>query len=225
MEIRREVLEEWTKISYERARKAQNSKTFDWEIVDIIKGTSQGKIRFNRDEECQRYFPDSIPALMPIYSKNGALTAASSAKLSDGASAIIFMDEEYAKERGIKPLARVLGYEDSSVIPIDYTIANFKVTEDLLKKQGMKINDIDIHEINENYASVPVANIKLLDLDPDRVNVNGGAIALGHPLGMSGNRIIISLLNVLRQQNASIGLATACHGGGGASAMLLERLN
>jgi acetyl-CoA C-acetyltransferase len=137
MEIRREVLEEWTKISYERSRKAQSSKTFDWEIVDIIKDTRKGQVRFNKDEECQRYYPDSIPALMPIYSKNGALTAACSAKLNDGASAIVFMDEDYAKERGIKPLARVLGYEDSSVVPIDFTIANYKVTEDLLKKQGM----------------------------------------------------------------------------------------
>jgi len=135
------------------------------------------------------------------------------------------MEEEYAKALGIRPLARIIGYHDSAVAPVDYTIANYRVTEELLEKTGTDINDIDFHEIHENYASVPIANMKLLDLDLDKVNVNGGSIALGHPLGMSGNRLIVSLINILRQNNGSLGLASVCHGGGGASAMLIERMN
>ena len=223
--IRREVLDEWTKKSYERARAAQSNRVLDWEIVDIIKDRGRGNLKINKDEEWLRYFPDSIPALFPIYSKNGALTAASSAKLNDGASAIVLMEEEYAKALGIRPLARIIGYHDSAVAPVDYTIANYRVTEELLEKTGTDINDIDFHEIHENYASVPIANMKLLDLDLDKVNVNGGSIALGHPLGMSGNRLIVSLINILRQNNGSLGLASVCHGGGGASAMLIERMN
>ncbi|CAI2372465.1 unnamed protein product [Moneuplotes crassus] len=223
--IRREVLDEWTKKSYQRARGAQASKLLEWEIVDIIRDTPKGTIRINKDEECKRYYPESLPALMPIYSKNGALTAASSAKLNDGASAIVLMEEEYAKELGMKPLARIIAYEDSAVSPIDFSIGNFKVTEDILEKAGMDLNDIDFHEIHESYASVPLANIKLLELNPDKVNVNGGAIALGHPLGASGNRMIVSLVNILRQRGASIGLASVSHGGGGASAVLIENLN
>lgn len=211
--------------SYEKARSAQANKLFDWEIVDIIKETRRGRVRINRDEECQRYFPESIPILLPIYSKNGALTAASSGKLNDGASAIVLMDEEYANELGIRPLARILGYHDTAVMPIDFSIANFVVTEEILAKTGMDLSDIDFHEIHENYASVPLANIKLLEIDPEKVNINGGALALGHPLGMSGNRIIISLLNVLKLNHSSIGLASICHGGGGASAVIIERLN
>lgn len=153
------------------------------------------------------------------------MTAASSAKLNDGASAMILMEEERAKELRMKPLARIVAYEDSSVVPIDYTIGNYKVTKDILAKAGMDIKDIDFHEIHENYASTPLANIKLLGLDPDIVNVHGGALGLGHPLGMSGNRILISLLNVLKRNNGTTGLASISHGGGGASAVILERLN
>ena len=181
--------------------------------------------KLNQDEECKRYYPESIPILRPIYSRNGTLTAASSSKFSDGASAILLMEEKHAKDLGLKPLARILGYQDSSVIPIDFTIANFKVTEDLLLKTGMKLSDIDFHEIHETYASVPLANMKLLNLNPQKVNIHGGAVALGHPLGMSGNRIIISLINVLRRNRGTIGLASICNGGGGASAIILERLN
>lgn len=163
--------------------------------------------------------------LQAIYTKNGQLTAASSGKLNDGASAMVLMEEEHAKEMGVRPLARIIEYQDSGVAPVDFSIGNYKATEEILEKSGMELSDIDFHEIHENYASVPLANIKLLDLDPEKVNVNGGSVALGHPLGMSGNRIIISLLNVLRQRGGSIGLASVSHGGGGASSMIIERLN
>ncbi|CAI2372434.1 unnamed protein product [Moneuplotes crassus] len=225
LEIKREVLDSWTKISYQRARAAQANKFFDWEIVDIMQATPRGRIRINQDEECKRYLPQSLPVLLPIYSKNGCLTAASSGKLNDGASAMILMEEESAREIGMKPLARIKAYEDSALDPTEFTIANSKVTSQILRKAGMNSNDIDFYEIHENFASVPMVNMEVLGLDPDIVNVNGGALALGHPLGASGNRIIISLLNILRQKGGTIGLASVSHGGGGASAVMIERLN
>jgi acetyl-CoA C-acetyltransferase len=135
------------------------------------------------------------------------------------------MAEETAKERGLKPLARIIGYEDAEVAPIDFGIAPSKACSRLLQRKGMTAKNVDYHEINEAFSAVVLANMKLLDLDPERVNVHGGAVALGHPVGMSGARIILSLINVLRNKNASIGMASICNGGGGASAMMIERLN
>jgi acetyl-CoA C-acetyltransferase len=135
------------------------------------------------------------------------------------------MAEDVAKERGLKPLARIIGYEDAEVEPINFGIAPAKACGRLLQKKGMNVKNIDYHEINEAFAAVPLANMKLLDIDPSRVNIYGGAVALGHPVGMSGARIIVSLINVLRRNNGTIGMASICNGGGGASAMLIERLN
>lgn len=135
------------------------------------------------------------------------------------------MSEEAAKERGLKPMARIVGFDDAAVNPIDFAIAPAKACDHLLKKLGMTMGDIDYHEVNEAFSAVALANIKLLDLDPSKVNVHGGAVALGHPIGMSGSRILISLMNVLKRQDASIGMASICNGGGGASAVVLERLN
>lgn len=140
--------------------------------------------------------------MRPAFAKNGTITAANASKNNDGACALILMAEETAKERGIKPLARILGWEDSAVSPIDFGIAPTKAVTKLLQKKKMNIRDIEYHEINEAFSAVALANIKLLDLDPSRVNVHGGAVALGHPLGMSGARIILSLINVLRTRNA-----------------------
>lgn len=135
------------------------------------------------------------------------------------------MAEDVAKERGLKPLARILAYEDAEVEPINFGIAPAKACGRLLQKKGMTIKNVDYHEINEAFSAVPLANMKLLDIDPSRVNIHGGAVALGHPVGMSGARIILSLINVLRRNNGTIGMASICNGGGGASAMLIERLN
>jgi acetyl-CoA C-acetyltransferase len=135
------------------------------------------------------------------------------------------MAEEVAKERGLKPLARIIGYEDAEVEPINFGIAPAKACGRLLQKRGMTVKNVDFHEINEAFSAVPLANMKLLDIDPTRVNVHGGAVALGHPVGMSGARIILSLINVLKRNNGTIGMASICNGGGGASAMLIERLN
>jgi acetyl-CoA C-acetyltransferase len=135
------------------------------------------------------------------------------------------MAEDVAKERGLKPLARIIGYEDAEVEPINFGIAPAKACARLLQKKGMTVKNVDYHEINEAFAAVPLANMKLLDIDPSRVNLHGGACALGHPVGMSGARIILSLINVLKRNNGTIGMASICNGGGGASAMLIERLN
>ena len=182
--------------------------------------------------------PDLVSKLNPIYSNNGFLTAASSSniillsiwifnlgKLSDGGSAIILSDKEHAANLGYTPLARIIGYHDSAVDFLDFTKGSAKVTNEILHKVGMNLSDIDYHEINETYSSIPLATALLLSLSLEKVNLHGGAVSLGHPLGMSGNRVIMSLLNVLREKGASVGLASVWNGGGGASAVIIERIN
>ncbi len=169
--------------------------------------------------------PDKFAGLKPAFAKTGTITAANASKINDGACAFILMSEEAAKARGLKPLARIVAYEDAGVAPIDFSIAPALAAQKMLKRTGLTIQNIDYHEINEAFSAVALANIKLLDLDPTRVNVNGGAVALGHPLGMSGARIILSLMNVLRQKNGTLGMASICNGGGGASAVIIERMD
>lgn len=226
MGISREAQDQWAIQSYNRARAAQESGKLDWEIVDIVETDNKGKEkRINKDEECQKFLPEKFPSLKPAFAKNGTITAANASKINDGACSLILMSEEAAKERGLKPLARILGYEDAAVAPIDFGIAPTKAAQKLLGRLKMNIKDVHYHEINEAFAAVALANIKLLDLDPNTVNVHGGAVALGHPIGMSGARIILSLINVLRTKNGSVGMASICNGGGGASVVAIERLN
>jgi acetyl-CoA C-acetyltransferase len=142
--------------------------------------------------------PDKFAGLKPAFSKTGTITAANASKLNDGAAALVLMSEEAARERGLKPLARILGYDDAALAPIDFALAPSKACDKLLKKLGMTVKDIEYHEINEAFAAVALANIKLMDLDYTKVNIFGGAVALGHPLGCSGARIIVTLLNVLK---------------------------
>lgn len=169
--------------------------------------------------------PEKFPHLKPAFVKNGTITAANASKINDGACSFILMSEQAAKDRGFKPLARILGYEDAAVAPIDFGIAPTKACQKLLQKLKMNVKDIHYHEINEAFSAVVLANMKLLDLDPEIVNVHGGAVAFGHPLGMSGARLILSLMNVLKTKNASVGMASICNGGGGASSIVIERLN
>jgi acetyl-CoA C-acetyltransferase len=224
--ITREAQDEYAIRSYNRARKAQEAGLFDWEIVDIVEQDNKGKERrISKDEECGKFLPEKFPTLKPAFAKNGTITAANSSKINDGACTLVIMAEETAKERGLKPLARIIGYEDAEVAPVDFGIAPSKAVARLLQRKGMTIKNIDYHEVNEAFSAVALANQKLLDIDPERINVFGGAVALGHPVGMSGARIILTLINVLKNKNASLGLASICNGGGGASAMLIERLN
>lgn len=226
MGITREAQDQFAIMSYNRAINSQKTGLFDWEIVEVIETDNKGKEkRVSKDEECQKFMPEKFPTLKPAFAKNGTITAANSSKINDGACTLIIMAEEVAKERGLKPLARIIGFEDAEVAPIDFGIAPAKACSRLLQRKGMTVKDIDYHEFNEAFAAVALANAKLLDIDLERINVFGGACALGHPVGMSGARIILTLINVLKNKNASIGMASICNGGGGASAMLIERMN
>ena len=222
MGITREHQDEWAIRSYERARKAQADGVFDWEIVDIVNQTRKGEVRISKDEECQKFMPEKFHTLKPAFLKNGTITAANASKLNDGASVTILSSEDFALERGIKPIAKILAYGDAATTPIDFAIAPALACENALKMAGLTVDDIDFHEINEAFASVPIANCKLLGINPDKVNVHGGAVALGHPIGVSGNRIILSLINTLRLNKGGIGMASICNGGGGASAIILQ---
>lgn len=168
--------------------------------------------------------PDKFPKLKPAFIKNGTITAANASKLNDGASCMILASEKYAKEKGLQPLARVVSYADGACLPIDFAVAPAIACQRALEIAGLKMEDIAFHEVNEAFASVPIANARLLGINPETVNIFGGACALGHPIGMSGNRIILTLINVLRKQNARYGMASICNGGGGASAIIIERL-
>eukprot|EP00352_Strombidinopsis_acuminata_P002792 CAMPEP_0176397792 /NCGR_PEP_ID=MMETSP0126-20121128/45409_1 /TAXON_ID=141414 ORGANISM="Strombidinopsis acuminatum, Strain SPMC142" /NCGR_SAMPLE_ID=MMETSP0126 /ASSEMBLY_ACC=CAM_ASM_000229 /LENGTH=396 /DNA_ID=CAMNT_0017772317 /DNA_START=61 /DNA_END=1251 /DNA_ORIENTATION=- len=226
IDISRQAQDEYAIKSYERARAAQENGLLDWEIVEITEKDRRGnEKRHTKDEECQKFMPDKFAALKPAFAKNGSITAANASKINDGAAAMVLMSEEAAKERGLKPLARIIGWEDAAVQPIDFAIAPSKACDKLFKRTGIQASDIEYHEVNEAFSSVALANMKLLDLDHDKVNVHGGAVALGHPIGASGTRIMISLLNVLRKRDATLGMASICNGGGGASAMIIERLN
>ena len=224
--ISRQAQDEYAMNSYVRARECQEKGIYDWEIVEITEEDSKGKQKkHTKDEECQKYFPDKFAGLRPAFSKSGTITAANSSKMNDGAAALVLMSEEAAKERGLQPLARIIGYEDADVQPVDFAIAPTAAVTKIMQKYSMNLKDIEYFEFNEAFSAVALANMKLLELDPERVNLHGGAVALGHPIGMSGTRVIISLLNVLRKKNATLGLASICNGGGGASAMIVERLN
>jgi len=224
--ITREAQDEYAIKSYNKTREAQERGLFDWEIEEIIEKDNKGKEkRLSKDEECQKFFPDKFAGLKPAFAKNGTITAANASKINDGACSLIIMAEETAKERGLKPLARIIGYEDAEVAPIDFGIAPSKACARLLQRKGMTVKNVDFHEINEAFSAVVLANCKLLDIDINKVNMHGGAVALGHPVGMSGARIILSLYNVLKHNNGSIGMASICNGGGGASAIMIERLN
>ena len=166
---------------------------------------------------------EKIPALRPAFTKDGTVTAANASTINDGAAALVLMSKEKADELGLKPMATIKSYADAAHEPKWFTTAPAKALPKALAKAGMNIKDVDYFEFNEAFSVVGLANMKLLGLTDDRVNVNGGAVSLGHPLGCSGARIIVTLLNVLEQNDAKIGAAAICNGGGGASAMVLER--
>lgn len=197
--ITREAQDEYAIKSYMKARAAQDQGLFNDEIIDIVEQDKKGnERRINKDEEPLKFMPDKFSSLKPAFAQNGTITPANASKLNDGAAGFVLMSEEVAKERGLKPLARIIGYEDAAVNPMDFGIAPTRAVNKLLTKLKMNIKDIQYHEVNEAFAAVVLANAKLLDIDINNINVNGGAVALGHPLGMSGARIIISLMSVLK---------------------------
>jgi acetyl-CoA C-acetyltransferase len=226
MGISRESQDEFAIMSYTRARQAQENGWFKSEIQNVSEVDRKGAEKvISEDEECKKFMPDKFPGLKPAFQKDGTITAANASKINDGAAGIVLMSEEAALERGLKPLARIVGFDDAALEPIDFALAPAKAADRLLKKLGATMRDVDFHEVNEAFAAVALANIKLMDLDVNKVNVHGGACALGHPIGASGARILVSLISVLQRNDASVGMASICNGGGGASAIMIERMS
>ena len=210
--------------SYQRSAEAWNSGKFDGEVVPVEVPQRKGTpILVTEDEEYKNIKLEKIPELRPAFSKDGTVTAANASTINDGAAALILMSAEKAEELGLRPLARIRGYADAAQEPKWFTTAPAKALPKALDRAGLSISDVDYFEFNEAFSVVGLANMKLLGLSDSNVNVNGGAVSLGHPLGCSGARILITLLNVLQQNNGKIGAAAICNGGGGASAIIVEK--
>lgn len=223
--ISREEQDAFAIESYKRSAKAWSDGKFKEEIVPVEIPQRKGEpVIFAEDEEFKNVNFDKIPGLRAVFTKDGTVTAANASTINDGASAIVLMSREKADELGLKPLAKVLGYGDASQEPQWFTTSPAKAVPVALGKAGLKKEDIDYWEFNEAFSVVGIVNTQLLELDPTKVNVNGGAVSLGHPLGNSGCRILVTLINVLKQNDGKIGCAGICNGGGGASAMVIENV-
>lgn len=222
--ISREEQDAFAIQSYERSAKASDSGKFDAEIVPVAVPQRKGDpIMVTKDEEFTNVKLDKIPTLNAVFTKDGTVTAANASTINDGAAAVILMSEEKAIALGLKPLAYIKGYADAAQEPKWFTTSPSKALPKALDKAGISISDVDFFEFNEAFSVVGLANSKILGLDNNKVNVNGGAVSLGHPLGCSGARIVVTLINVLQQNNAKTGAAAICNGGGGASAIVIER--
>jgi acetyl-CoA C-acetyltransferase len=209
--------------SYQRAAAAWQAGRFADEVVGVSVPQRKGDpILVQEDEEYKNVFLDKIPSLRPAFDKEGTITAANASTLNDGASALILVSEEAVVKYNLKPIAKIVSYADAAQEPEWFTTAPSLAIPKALDKAGLSISDIDYWELNQAFAVVGLANMKILGLDPEKVDVNGGAVALGHPLGNSGSRIIVTLLHVLKQNGAKRGAAGICNGGGGASAMVVE---
>lgn len=223
--ISREEQDTFAIQSYNRSANSWKEGKFDNEIVPVTIPQRKGDpIIFSHDEEYSQVRLDKIPTLNPVFTKEGTVTAANASTINDGAAALILMSEEKAIELNLKPLAYIKSYADAAQEPKWFTTAPAKALPIALKKANLQITDIDFFEFNEAFSVVGLANSKILGLDNNKVNVNGGAVSLGHPLGCSGARIMVTLINVLEQNNSKFGAAAICNGGGGASAIILERI-
>ncbi len=223
--ISREQQDEFAINSYKKSAAAWDAGKFDAEVVPVAVPQRKGDpIMVTKDEEYTNVKLDKIPALNPAFTKDGTVTAANASTINDGAAAVILMSEEKANELGLKPLAYIKGFADAAQEPKWFTTAPAKALPKALDKAGVSINDVDFFEFNEAFSVVGIANTNILKLDPAKINVNGGAVSLGHPLGCSGARVVVTLLNVLEQNNGKIGAAAICNGGGGASAIVIEKI-
>jgi len=224
--ISRQEQDDYTVETYQRAQAAVESGVFQ-EIVPVSVPQRRGDPKIvDKDEEPASINFEKLSTLNPAFDrKAGTVTAANASSLNDGACAFVLMTEEEAVERGITPLARILGFGDAAQAPVDFTTTPSLAVPVALVNAGLKASDVEYHEINEAFAVVALANMRLLNLDPSKVNVFGGAVALGHPIGMSGARIIGTLIDVLREKDGTIGCASICNGGGGASAIVIERMS
>ncbi|WP_417356225.1 acetyl-CoA C-acyltransferase [Flavobacterium sp.] len=222
--ITREEQDAFAIESYNRSAAAWDAGKFDNEVVPVAVPQRRGEpVMVTKDEEYTNVRLDKIPSLNPVFTKEGTVTAANASTINDGAAALILMSEEKANELGLKPLAYIKSYADAEQEPKWFTTSPAKALPKALDKAGITKDDVDFFEFNEAFSVVGIANSKILGLDAAKVNVNGGAVSLGHPLGCSGARIIVTLINVLEQNNAKIGAAAICNGGGGASAIVIER--
>jgi acetyl-CoA C-acetyltransferase len=222
--ITREEQDAFAIESYTRSANAWKAGKFDAEVVPVVIPQKKGDpIVVAHDEEYKNVKFDKIPGLNPVFKKDGTVTAANASTINDGASALVLMSKQKMDALGLKPLAKIVSYADAEQAPEWFTTAPSKAIPKALAKAGKSLNDVDFFEINEAFSVVSLANNKELKLDAAKVNVNGGAVALGHPLGSSGSRIVVTLVHVLHQNNAKLGVAGICNGGGGASAMVIEK--
>ena len=223
--ISREEQDEFAMESYRRAAKAWENGNFKEEVVPVEVPQRRGDaILVSEDEEYKNVKMEKIPTLRPVFQKEGSVTAANASTLNDGASALIICSKEKAEELGIKPIAKILSYADAAQEPEWFTTAPSKALPIALKKVNLSTSDVDYWELNQAFSVVGLANIQKLGLDASKVDVNGGAVSIGHPLGNSGSRIIVTLINVLKQNGGKIGAAGICNGGGGASAMVIQNI-
>lgn len=225
MNITREEQDAYAIQSYTRAAEAWKSGAFKDEVVPVeIKGRKGESIIIDEDEEYKNVMFDKIPGLRPVFEKDGTVTAANASTMNDGASAIILASKEKVEELGLKPIAKIRGFADAAQDPLWFTTAPALAIPKAIKNAGITAEEVDYYEINEAFSAVALANQKELNLSSDRLNVFGGAVSLGHPLGASGARIIATLNSVLHQKDAKIGVAGICNGGGGASAIVIEKV-
>jgi acetyl-CoA C-acetyltransferase len=225
MNISRATQDQYAIDSYKRAASAWAAGKFSNEVIGVeITDRKGNKTVFAEDEEYKNVNFDKIPGLKPAFTKDGTVTAANASTLNDGAAAVVLMSKEKAQELGIKPLAKIRGFADAAHDPMWFTTAPSLAIPKAMQHAGVSAADVDFYEINEAFSAVAIANNMKLGIDQAKVNVNGGAVAIGHPLGASGARISITLINVLKQNKGSIGVAGICNGGGGASALVIENL-
>ncbi|MES2382528.1 MAG: acetyl-CoA C-acyltransferase [Bacteroidota bacterium] len=223
MNISREAQDDFAIQSYTLAAAAHQAKKYDAEIVPVeIPQRGKDSIWVSTDEEYTKVNFDKVKTLKPVFEKDGTVTAANASTLNDGASALVLMSGAKVKELGLKPLAKILGFADAAQAPEWFTTAPALAVPIALKRAGIDIKDVDFFELNEAFSVVGIANTQLLNIDPKKVNVYGGAVAIGHPLGSSGSRIVTTLVHVLQQEKGKIGVTGICNGGGGASAIVIE---
>ena len=225
MKISRQAQDDYAINSYKRSAESWKAGKFKDEVVPVEVRDRKGNLTvFAEDEEYKNVNFEKIPALKPVFTKDGTVTAANASTINDGASALILVSKEKAQELGLKPLARIRGFADAAQDPMWFTTTPSIAIPKAMKHAGVDKKDVSFYEINEAFSAVAIANNQKLELDPAKVNVHGGAVALGHPLGASGARIMATLINVLGQQRGTIGVAGICNGGGGASAIVLEKV-
>ena len=223
--ITREDQDNFAIDSYKKSAEAWKNGNFTAEVVPVAVPQRKGDpLIVSEDEEYKNVFMDKIPSLRPAFDKEGTITAANASKLNDGASALILVSKDAVEKYKLNPIAKIVAYSDAAHAPEWFTTAPAKAVDKVLEKAGLKKEDISFWEFNEAFSVVGIANVKILGLDSEKVNVNGGAVALGHPLGNSGSRILVTLINILKQRNAKFGGAAICNGGGGASAMIIENI-